>query len=265
MRDGSNNLEIVAASASKQTLSIVLPCKDEEEALVPVLDLALEVKSTLLVETDLDDVEIILVDDASGDMSPYFAEQFASDIKIIRLEQSLGYGGALKRGFAEAKGNFIAFYDVDYTYDPYALIDLYRKMRRSELDMICGDRLHNIDNMPASRCLGNFFFRTVIRKLFGQEVEDSCTGQRIFRAKYVPAITKLLPDQLDFSLGLTLLFLHFRLPFTEVPVQYHRRLGQSKLRVINDGSRFFLTIMRYWVQFRTREREFRKMLPQVGP
>lgn len=255
--------ELLHRRVGPKVLSVVLPCKNEEDAIVPVLDLALEVRKTLLVETDLDEVEIILVDDGSEDMTSYYSQQFANDVRIVRQEKSLGYGGALKRGFAEAKGEFISFYDVDYTYDPYALVDLYREMQAQNLDMVCGDRLHNIVNMPVTRCAGNFFFRTVIRRLFGQEVEDSCTGQRIFRAQYVPVITKLLPDQLDFSLGMTLLFLHFRLPFTEIPVQYHRRLGASKLRVFSDGLRFFSTIMRYWIRFRYRDSEVRKMLPQV--
>ncbi len=95
-------------------------------------------------------------------------------------------------------------------------------------------------------------------------MEDSCTGQRIFRSRYTSVVTKLLPDSLDFSLGMTLLFLHFKLPFRELPVQYHRRLGDSKLKVVGDGFRFFSTIIRYWWQFRANDKEVRKMLPQIG-
>ncbi len=259
----NTNPEILQKEAEPRIFSLVLPCRNEEEAIIPVLDLALEVCKTLLLETDLNEVEIILVDDCSDDMTAHFLQQFAKEVKIIRLGRNFGYGGALKRGFEEARGEYIGFYDVDYTYDPYALVELYRKLQSENLDMVCGDRLHSLDNMPFIRCVGNFFFRTIIRRLFGQQVEDSCTGQRVFRAKYIPVMIKLLPDQLDFSLSMTLMFLHFRLPFTEIPVRYSRRIGSSKLRVLNDGLRFFSTIICYWVRFRYKGCEVRKMLPQV--
>lgn len=247
-----------------KVFSLILPCFNEEEAVIPVLDLALELKGIFLRCTDITDFEVIMVDDCSTDMTAYLVEQFSRSVRVVRTEKNLGYGGALKRGFAEARGEFVAFYDVDYTYDPYALVEMYLELERSALDMVCGDRLHNITNMPFTRCIGNFFFRTVIRSIFGQEVEDSCTGQRIFRSKYIPVLTKLLPNNLDFSLGMTLLFLHFNLPFLEIPVEYHRRLGRSKLSVLSDGVRFLLTIMRYSLQFRFREGKFREALPQVG-
>ncbi len=61
-------------------------------------------------------VEILVVDDASGDRSPEIVASLAeadSRIRVIRHERNRGYAAALNTIVAEAKGEFVAIFDDD--------------------------------------------------------------------------------------------------------------------------------------------------------
>jgi succinoglycan biosynthesis protein ExoO len=69
-----------------------------------------------VLQQGLDPIELILVDDASGDDSVARARAAAGGdprLKLVRLERSLGPGGARNRALAEARGDWAAVVDSD--------------------------------------------------------------------------------------------------------------------------------------------------------
>lgn len=230
---------------AKLLLSIVLPCRNEEAAIRSWLRELLNSKSALANAMTLEEIEIIVVDDGSTDNSVELLRGVREQIRLVISPAPIGYGAALKLGFQHARGQWIAFCDLDGTYSIQEFPKLFSVLQKENADMACGNRLHDLRNMPISRRLGNQLFRALITRAFGQDVADSCTGQRIFRAELKENFYGLLPNQLDFALGMTLFGLRQGLRAVEVPVSYHRRLGRSKLSVISDGFRFLNTILRY--------------------
>lgn len=239
-------------SEAKNRLSIIIPCKDEEQAVDLVIDRYLQARQRLLNETVIEDVELIVVDDCSQDDSLILLQKHArkGHLKLISLPQSLGYGGALKVGLQTVSGELIAFYDMDYTYDPMDLVEMSRELIEGEVEMVSGDRLSRLEGMPWTRTLGNTFFVHVIRSIFRIEVQDCCSGMRIFRRKYLKPFIQLLPNNLSFTLVMTILFLRFEIPFSEKRIRYGKRVGRSKLSVLWDGPVFLSTILFYWFQYR---------------
>lgn len=226
-------------------LSIVLPCHNEEQAIPVVLPKLLQAKSQILAETGMTKWEIIVINDGSSDNSQMLLEKYGQEINLINFCRNHGYGYALKAGFSKAQGDFIAFYDLDDTCQPLDLIAMIHELRSQSAGMIGGNRLHTDTHMPPLRYLGNWLYRTLTSYFLGQPIADCCTGMRVFRAEYRDLFCKTLPDQLNFSLAMTILFIRRGGIYREWPINYQTRIGHSKLSVFTDGPRFLGTLLRY--------------------
>jgi GT2 family glycosyltransferase len=76
--------------------------------------------------------ELILVDNASNDMSITQAEALHLEASIIRNPVNLGYSGAGSIGIAKAKGKFIVIVNPDTVVNPRwldGLVDAWKAIR----------------------------------------------------------------------------------------------------------------------------------------
>ena len=91
-------------------LSIVVPAYNEESTVRRLLQAVLDAYLPEGIER-----EIVVVDDASTDRTAEVLAEFATDprIRIIRQAANRGKGAALRRGFAEASGDFVVIQDAD--------------------------------------------------------------------------------------------------------------------------------------------------------
>lgn len=92
-----------------------------------------------LVEQTLEDVEIILVDDASTDgtrdLMADYQSQFPEQIQCVYLEERAYPGGAKNRGMEVAAGEYIAFVDSCDWVEPGMCEDLYYAAKGADM---CG-------------------------------------------------------------------------------------------------------------------------------
>lgn len=238
-------------------LTIVLPCYNERESVAKMLNrlAALPSQLTTGAMSEPACIEVIVVDDASTDDSVAILRahvtnwnthgQNATALTIIEHATRKGYGAALKAGFLAARGNTIAFLDMDMTYDPLDIKDLTTAMKNKNTLIACGTRLSQPSSIPWLRHCGNRFYVAVIAALFGRRVNDACTGLRAFDRRLLPYFLEIATDQLDYSLAMTLVCLRQNWSFSEVPISYGHRAGQSKLKIVSDGLRFLMRILKY--------------------
>lgn len=226
-------------------LSLVLPCHNEREAIPAVLGKLIQARDEIVRQAKLQDMEIIVVDDGSTDGSIQLTETFQPAVKLLTLRQNRGYGGALKAGFQIAQGDLLAFYDLDDTCQPEDLVPMVQTLVNEKAGMVCGNRLNPQTQMPPQRRLGNWLYRTLTRWLVRYEVADCCTGMRVFRSEYRERFCRDLPNDLNFSLAMTVDFLKSGGVYREIPIRYLRRLGESKLSIFTDGPLFLWTLIRY--------------------
>src|SRR5204863_476211 len=97
------------AAADGLELSVVMPCLNEERTLPVCIDKALATMRKLGIKG-----EVLIVDNGSTDRSVEVAEGHGA--RVVRHPVK-GYGNALRRGFAEARGRYIVMGDCDDSYD----------------------------------------------------------------------------------------------------------------------------------------------------
>ena len=220
-------------------LSVIIPAYNEEHGIAEIIHRVLAVGPDLK-KAGIDQLELLVVDDGSGDGTAEVASKILG-VNLIRHTRNKGYGAALKTGFSKANGNLIGFLDADGTYPPEYFPQLCRAALNGT-DLVIGSRMAGEDSeMPITRRVGNFFFASLLTVLGRQKVTDSASGMRVFKREILEHVYPL-PDGLNLTPVMSTRALHEGIKITEVPIPYSERVGRSKLSVIRDG-RVFLQSM----------------------
>ena len=232
-------------SQPETTLTVVIPAYNEEGAIEQIIQRCLVAKEGLLAETDLEEVEVIVVSDGSTDQTVPLAQPYADrgEIRLIAYVPNAGYGAALKLGFKEGQGGLVSFLDADGTCDPVALGALTNSVLRDGHDVACGCRMNPRSKMPAVRKLGNWIFCRIINFLAQAKLRDSASGMRVIRRSSLEKLYPL-PDGLHFTPAMSCrAMLDDRIKLSEIDIDYEERIGRSKLNVVTDGLRFLRVIL----------------------
>lgn len=116
-------------------VSIIIPIYNAEKYLAECLG--------NVVNQTLEDMEIILVNDASTDGSMSIIrdckEQYPDKVVVIDSEENLGAGGARNLGIEVCKGEYVGFVDSDDIIDVTMYEKLYAKAKEGDYDVVdCG-------------------------------------------------------------------------------------------------------------------------------
>ena len=237
-RDSRLNVAAPATSAAVH-LSVVIPAYNEELAIVETVaavDQALSDLSTTY--------EIIVVDDGSTDRTAERAE--STNARVVRCGENGGYGSALKRGIAEGQSELIAIIDADGTYPASDLITMVKTAEHA--DMVVGARNSNMTNVPFIRRPAKFMLNSLANYLAQKKIPDLNSGFRVFRRDVLTRFVPLLPMGFSFTTTITLCMICSGLRVVYVPIEYGRRIGNSKIR-FSDFFNFILLVLRAIVLF----------------
>lgn len=164
------------------SLSIVLPCRNEAGNVERVVAAALRAGKPVT-----DRLEVIVVDDGSTDNTAALADVAARSeaaVRVVRNERSLGYGGALKRGFAAATGDWVFFTDGDGQFD---LAQLPTVMALIGPDrVVAAFRIHRRDP-PLRRLMGRGW-TWLVNIVFGLRVRDVDCAFKVFPREFLRSI-----------------------------------------------------------------------------
>jgi glycosyltransferase involved in cell wall biosynthesis len=206
-----------------KTVSVIVPCLNEEEAIGRVLG---------AVPSYVD--EVIVVDNNSSDRTAEIAR--AHGAKVVG-EDLRGYGRAYKRGFSAATGDIIVTLDGDHSYPIDAISYLLDAYDHLGVQFVSASRLSvmNGDSMDFKHYVGNRVLSLVTSVLFLRWVQDSQSGMWIFARKALEKM-KLESDGMAFSEEIKVEAMrNSEIGFCELPVLYSSRIGRKKLRPWRDG------------------------------
>jgi len=100
---------------SSKSLSIIIPCFNEEATISEVLRRVIDSEVMGL------SLEVVIIDDGSTDGSVKIIEAAAHSDTRVHIEKhasNCGKGAAIRTGFKAAKGDIILFQVADLEYDP---------------------------------------------------------------------------------------------------------------------------------------------------
>ncbi|HEY2252357.1 MAG TPA: glycosyltransferase [Planctomycetaceae bacterium] len=220
-------------------LSLILPAYNESLAIRHSIRAAAAALAELGVP-----YEIIVVDDGSTDDTAAVSRREARElphVRVLSTPENVGYGGALRYGFREARFDFLAFTDADGQFDLRELARLL--VPAKEFDLVCGYRIDRQDHW--SRKLYSRGYNLLVRALLGTRVRDCDCALKIFRRTQ---IEQLGLESNDFFINAELLTKArlAGLTVTEVGVNHYPRLrGESKVSL---GHIFpvLKTLLRFW-------------------
>lgn len=227
-------------------VSIVIPIRDEEATIGPLLD-DLQAVTAGLPQYDF---EVVVVDDGSSDRGPAIAR--AKHAIVLRNEGPHGKGAALRRGFEVATGDCLVMMDGDYSHraeDLGALLDALQP----GVSLVVGSRIYGgSEEYTAVRALGNVALTYLFGMLHGRYLSDALNGFKAFR-RHVFSDFEYVSNGFDIEIELVCNALRSGGRVVEVPSHERARAGgQSKSRVVRHGTMFLWREIAEW--FRTRRR-----------
>lgn len=213
------------------SLSIFMPAYNEatniEEAIRQALDVATEVAEKF---------EVIVIDDGSRDATKVIAERVAKKYKHVRVitQKNRGYGGALKRGFSEAKYDWIFFTDSDLQFDIRELRRFIKYAKNSHL--VLGYRKKRAEGWKRQTIAYLLKIWNLLFLNFPRGVKDIDCAFKLIHRSVIASITPLQSDGAMISTELLLKAIKKDFDYTQIGVRhFERRSGSptgSSLKVI---------------------------------
>ena len=220
----------MAGEADALTVSVVIPCLNEEQSIQSCVQAARRV-----LEDHEINGEVVVADNGSEDDSAALAT--AAGARVVH-EERRGYGSAYLAGFAAAKGTYIITADADQTYD-FKEIPRFVASLENGADMVIGNRMNNIvpGAMPwLHRYIGNPILSGFLNLLYRSGVHDAHCGMRAIRRNTLPKL-QLRSTGMEFASEMVVRAVKEELQIAEFDIEYHPREGESKLSSFRDGWR----------------------------
>jgi glycosyltransferase involved in cell wall biosynthesis len=216
---------------AKAKVSIIIPAFNESQTI-----------GALVAETKnlYPDFEVVVIDDHSTDNTAKVAK--GAGAIVYSHPYNIGNGGSIKTGIRKASGKILVFMDGDAQHDPKDIKRLIEHF--PEYDMVVGARQKG-NQSSSLRAVGNKIYNWLARYVTKFPVQDLTSGFRAIKSNVARKNLYLLPNSYSYPTTITLSVIRSGRAVKYVPISIHKRKkGESKIRILKDGVRFILIIMK---------------------
>jgi glycosyltransferase involved in cell wall biosynthesis len=219
---------------SKPSISIIIPAYNEGAVIGQIVS---QVHDNLRTQGEA--YEVIVVDDGSSDETAAIAEEAGA--RVIRHPYNIGNGAAVKTGIRNACGEVVVTLDGDGQHDPRDIPRLIQEL--GPYDMVVGARTSESE-AGIHRNMANRIYNWLATYICGRKIDDLTSGFRAIKADIARGFVYLLPNTFSYPSTLTLAVVRSGYSLAYVPIKAARRVGRSKIKLLRDGSRFLLIILK---------------------
>ena len=209
-----------------ERIAILIPALNEEQTIADVIH---------GFRAACPPARIIVFDNASTDGTARRARAAGAE---VWHEARRGKGNVVQSMFRSIEADVYVMVDGDATYPADRVQDLIGPVLHGSADMVIGSRLlHGTDSdFRPLNSIGNVFYATLLRSLFGFRITDLLSGYRAFSRRLVKTLP-LLGGGFETEAEMTIKAVHRGFRVIEVPVSLVSRPAgsTSKIRVVQDG------------------------------
>ena len=226
----------------KPFLSVVMPAYNEATTISTVVGQVLAIPFLL---------ELIIVDDCSGDETPNIINSLAASdprIRYVRQEKNLGKTEALKTGFALTIGDIVIVQDADLEYDPREIADVIGPIVENRADVVYGSRFmvkKAARVLYFSHYLANKALTFLSNMFTNLNMSDIETGYKAFRGDIIRNLL-ITSKGFGFEVEVTAKVAKLGCAVYEVPISYYgRTYDEGKKIGMKDGFAAIWYIFRF--------------------
>ena len=195
--------------------------------------------------------EVIVVDDCSTDESPEIVLQCAKSdprITLIRHEQNMGKGAALRTGIGKATAEIVLIQDADLEYDPSDYATLIRPIQSGKADAVFGSRFigsHEHRVLYFWHSLGNQFLTLLSNMTTNLNLTDMEACYKVFKRELIQSVT-LEENRFGIEPEIVAKIARTGARIYEVAISYHgRTYAEGKKIGWKDGVSAIRCILKY--------------------
>ena len=174
---------------SKDIISIIVPCHNEEE-MVPIFHKEIAAVSDQLPDAT---IELIFVNDGSKDDTLAKMKQVAAldeRVHYISFSRNFGKEAALVAGLRHATGDYVAVMDADLQDPPEMLVEMFALIRTGEYDCIGTKRIDRKGEPPIRSFFARQFYQ-LINRISDTEIVDGARDYRLMTRQMVDAVLEM--------------------------------------------------------------------------
>ena len=228
-------------------LSVIIPCYNEVENIVEVIDRVAAVDVGL-------EKEIIVVDDGSEDGTVQVLKEIkeqAEDSDVVTVHFSMlnsGKGFAIRIGLKYITGDIVIIQDADLEYDPEDFPEIIKPILDGKADVVYGSRFlgkARPEGMAFANWLANRILTWTAVILYGKRLTDEATCYKAFRRDIIDNV-ELTCQRFEFCPEVTSKVLKQGARLVEVPIHYRGRTTlEGKKITWWDGIEAIWTLVKY--------------------
>jgi glycosyltransferase involved in cell wall biosynthesis len=232
---------------SIRTLSIIVPCYNEENMIATLLQKVADADCGL-------QKQIILVNDGSSDGTAVAIEKFISlnpsfNIFLLNHEKNKGKGASIQTALAAVTGEVVIIQDADLEYSPFEYSKMLKPITDGFADVVYGSRFRGSEAHRVlffMHTIGNKFLTFLSNVFTGVNLTDMETGYKMFRTEMLKKI-RLKEKRFGFEPEVTAKI--SRIPnirIYEIGISYYgRTYADGKKIKWMDGFRAIYCVLKY--------------------
>jgi glycosyltransferase involved in cell wall biosynthesis len=174
------------------TLSVVVPCYNEENTVPIFFATIIPIMDTVCAKHGLD-YEIIFIDDGSRDNTLSNIRDIrknSQNIHYVSFSRNFGKEAAVYAGLEKSRGDYVCIIDVDLQDPPSLIPDMLLPVISGDYDCVAGRRVSRKGEPFIRSFFARQFYKTM-RSLSDIEIVDGARDFRIINRKVADAILSL--------------------------------------------------------------------------
>lgn len=223
-------------------IDVVIPAYNEEQSIGHVVN---EIPGVVR--------EVVVVNNRSTDNTEQVAREAGA---TVLLEERMGYGSACLKGIDYLKNkdvqpDILVFIDGDFSDYPAQLVDVVKPIIEKDVDMVIGSRALGdkaSGSMTPQQVFGNWLATRMMKLFYGAKFTDLGPFRAIKFQKLLDI--GMVDTNYGWTIEMQIKAVKNNLIFAEVPVDYKKRIGISKVSgtvkgTIMAGYKIIGTIFKY--------------------